>query len=82
MKSTGIVRRLDNLGRVVIPKELRTSLDMLEYANVEIFTEGEYVIIGKFHHKCIMCGNEENLTDFNNKRICLDCANQLGKIAA
>jgi len=55
---------------------------MLEYANVEIFTEGEYVIIGKFHHKCIMCGNEENLTDFNNKRICLDCANQLGKIAA
>ena len=77
MKATGIVRSVDQLGRVVIPKELRTRLNMNETDPVEIFVEDNRVILQRFSPGCIFCGNYYNLTEVNNKNICDKCKDEL-----
>lgn len=73
MKSTGIVRPIDSLGRIVIPKELRATLDIQEKDPVEIFTEGDTIILRKHTPSCIFCGNSKSLTIYKEKSICSDC---------
>lgn len=74
MKSTGIVRKIDELGRLVLPKELRKTLQIAHEDPIEIYVEGESIILKKYQPCCIFCGNAENLVDFNSKKICKDCA--------
>ena len=57
MKSTGIVRKVDELGRVVIPKELRKTLDIAEKDGMEIYVDGNAIILKKYEPSCIFCGN-------------------------
>ena len=73
MKSTGIVRRIDPLGRMVLPKELRNVLDIPENTPVEIYTEGETIILKKYAPDCLFCGNGDNLVNFKGKHICRNC---------
>lgn len=73
MKSTGITRPVDELGRVVIPKELRRTLDIDEKDRMEIFTDGDTIILRKYQMKCVLCGNDENLVTYRNKHVCRDC---------
>lgn len=76
MKLKGIVRRIDDLGRVVIPAEIRRVLDIPENAPLEIFVDGENIIIRKFQPGCVLCGSMEDLVDHpTGKKVCLSCLN-------
>lgn len=77
MKSTGIVRKMDELGRIVLPKELRKTLGINEKDYVEIFTEQDQIVLKKYHPSCVFCGSVENLTMFNGKNICDACRVEL-----
>ena len=73
MKSTGIVRSTDYLGRIVIPKELRNVLDISEKDCLEIFTEGEQIILQKYQPACIFCGEAKDIVNYKGKNICKCC---------
>ncbi|MBR1749663.1 MAG: AbrB/MazE/SpoVT family DNA-binding domain-containing protein [Ruminococcus sp.] len=77
MKSTGIVRDVDNLGRIVIPIELRRTLGINEKDSVEIYTENDTIILRKYQESCIFCGSTESVSDFRNKNICEQCRFEL-----
>lgn len=79
MKSTGIVRKIDELGRIVLPIELRKSLDINVKDPVEIFVDNERIILQKYSPACIFCGNVDNVAFFNGKRICADCLDAIKK---
>ena len=79
MKATGIVRRIDPLGRLVIPKETRRTLGISEGDSLEIFTDkGGEVILKKYQPGCIFCGELKNLTEFKDKIVCEKCSAELG----
>lgn len=80
MKDTGIVRRVDELGRIVIPIEIRNQFNINEKEPLEIYLENSHIILKKFEPNCIFCGNTKNLVEFKNKLICSGCKNRLGKI--
>ena len=73
MKSTGVVRKVDELGRIVLPKELRTILNINEKDSIEIFTDDDKIILQKYQPSCIFCTNADNVVYYNSKRICTDC---------
>ncbi len=77
MKSTGIVRKVDELGRVVLPISIRQNLDINEKDPLEIFIDGERIILSKYAPACIFCGNADNIVFFNNKRICMQCLQKI-----
>lgn len=77
MKSTGMVRRVDELGRVVIPKEIRSKLDIEEKDPLEIYVEGSSIILKKFQTNCIFCGSTNNLVSYKDKLICSKCIENL-----
>ncbi|NLX86497.1 MAG: AbrB/MazE/SpoVT family DNA-binding domain-containing protein [Clostridiales bacterium] len=77
MKSTGIVRKVDELGRVVIPIELRRTLNIAEKDALEIYVDGEHIILKKYEPACIFCGNARDVINYKGKNICPDCAQEL-----
>ena len=79
MKSMGIVRSIDELGRIVIPKELRNKMDMHEGSAVEIFAQDDKICMRRFYAGCHFCGEEENLIEFKEKLICNACLEELRK---
>lgn len=79
MKSTGIVRKVDELGRIVLPKELRVTLNINEKDPLEIFVDEENrIILKKYEPACIFCGGMNGIINFKGYNICRDC---LGKLA-
>ncbi|MEK4513631.1 AbrB/MazE/SpoVT family DNA-binding domain-containing protein [Paenibacillus sp. FSL K6-2524] len=80
MKSTGIVRRIDDLGRVVIPKEIRRTLGVKEGDPLEIFVEGDKIILKKYQPGCHICSSvEDKLHPFYGHQICDKCVEQVAK---
>jgi len=77
MKSTGIVRKVDELGRVVIPIELRRTLDIAEKDALEIFVDGEMIVLKKYAPACIFCGQAKDVSQFKGKNICPDGLDEL-----
>lgn len=77
MKSTGIVRRVDELGRVVIPIELRKQLDIYEKDPIEISTMGSSIVLKKYEDSCIFCGKNKKLVNYKDKLVCSRCLEQL-----
>lgn len=73
MGFTGIVRRVDELGRIVLPKELRSALDIRERDLLEIGIEGDSVILKKYTPRCVFCNAEIDLTQYRGKRVCGTC---------
>lgn len=73
MKSTGIVRKVDELGRIVIPMELRKSLDIKERDPLEIFTDNGAIVLKKYSNTCVFCGEGEDIIEFGRKHICPAC---------
>lgn len=80
MKSTGIIRKMDELGRVVIPIEIRNQFNIAEKDPVEIYVDGSSIVIKKYEPNCIFCGNTENLINYNDKLICEDCSKKISKL--
>lgn len=77
MKSTGIVRKVDELGRVVLPIELRRTLDLAEKDGLEIFVDGSTIILKKYEPSCIFCGNARDVQQYKGKNICPGCMGEL-----
>ncbi|MCT4564929.1 MAG: AbrB/MazE/SpoVT family DNA-binding domain-containing protein [Maledivibacter sp.] len=77
MKSTGIVRKVDELGRIVIPKELRKTFNIGEKDALEIFVDGPQIILKKYEPACIFCGQAKNNINYKGKNICPDCVVEL-----
>ncbi len=77
MKSTGVVRKVDELGRIVLPIEIRKVLDIKERDGIEIFIDSDQIILQKYQPSCIFCDNVDNIVYFNNKRVCASCVEKL-----
>ena len=80
MKSTGIIRRMDEIGRVVIPIEIRNQFNIAEKDPMEIYVDGSSIVLKKFEPNCIFCGNTKNLLEFNDKLICEKCSKKIGEL--
>ena len=77
MKSTGIVRKVDELGRVVLPIELRRTLHIEDKDSIEIYVEDERIVLRKYEPSCIFCGNAAHVINFRGKKICRHCLTTL-----
>ena len=77
MKSTGMVRRVDELGRIVLPKEMRTVMDIAEHDPLEIFVDNGHIILKKYQPSCVFCGGSEGVAVFKDKNICKACTDEI-----
>ncbi len=73
MKSTGIIRKIDELGRIVLPIEIRNAMDIKNRDSIEIYVEEDKIILKKYQPACLFCGNPDNVTLFKGKLICAEC---------
>ena len=79
MKSTGIVRKVDELGRIVLPIELRRTLDIAERDELEIFMEDDRIVLKKYEPACVFCSSERGLVSYRGKNICQECARKIAE---
>jgi transcriptional pleiotropic regulator of transition state genes len=77
MKSTGIVRKVDELGRIVLPIELRKTLDIEIKNALEIFVDGNMILLKKYEPACIFCLDAKDVITYKGKNICPNCMNEL-----
>ena len=77
MKSTGIVRKIDELGRIVLPAEMRKTLNINEKDAVEIFAQDDMIVLKKWGADCVFCGSPNDLKPFKDKNICAQCLKNL-----
>ena len=80
MKKTGITRAIDEVGRIVLPKELRATMDLNTKDELDISVEGDRIILKKIQPSCIFCGNSENLVIFKEIKICQNCVEKIAKL--
>ncbi len=79
MKATGIVRRLDNLGRIVIPVEMRRTLDIEDNAPLEILVEGDRILLQKYERTCLFCGADKDIKEYKGRCVCEQCIRDMAK---
>ena len=79
MKSTGIVRKVDELGRIVLPIELRNTLGISPRDAVEIYSEGDTIVLKKFENHCTFCNSTKGLHEYKGKQICTRCKNEMAR---
>lgn len=77
MKSTGIVRKVDELGRIVLPIELRRTLDIAERDSLEIYVDGPSIVLRKYQPACVFCDDAKNVVNFKGKNVCPSCIKAL-----
>ena len=79
MKSTGIIRKVDDLGRIVLPIELRRTLDIAERDELEIYMENDRISLQKFEPACIFCGSAQELVSYRGKNVCQECISKMSE---
>ena len=79
MKSTGIVRKVDELGRIVLPIEMRRTLDIAEKDALEIYVEDDSIILRKYQTTCVFCDSAKNIVSFRGRSVCADCIAKLSE---
>ena len=79
MKSTGIVRKIDDLGRMVIPIELRKTMNINKKDAMEIFVDGDKIILSKYEPACIFCGSADDVIEFEGRTICGSCKEKIAE---
>lgn len=79
MKATGIVRKMDELGRIVLPMEIRNTFDISPKDALEIFVEGECIILRKYQPACVLCGETRDNVIIGEKRVCRSCIEKLNQ---
>jgi transcriptional pleiotropic regulator of transition state genes len=77
LKATGIIRKIDELGRIVIPKQMRAKMDIKDYDPIEIYVEDDKIILKKSENYCSFCGGVDRLCEYKDKKICEDCLNEI-----
>ena len=80
VKSTGIVRRVDELGRIVLPIEMRRTLNIGEKDSLEIYVDGDSIILRKYQAACVFCESTKKIFNFRGKNICPDCIAKLKEL--
>lgn len=80
MKSTGIVRPVDSLGRIVLPIELRRIMDIECKDSIEIFVDGSYIMLKKYQPSCIFCDSMDDIRTYNGKNVCKNCIDKMSKL--
>ena len=80
MKETGIVRKVDELGRIVLPIELRRTLDIAEKDALEIYVDDDTIMLKKYAPSCVFCGNTRSVTKYKEKNICSACMQALKQL--
>lgn len=80
MKSTGIVRKVDELGRIVLPVELRRTLDIAERDELEIYLDDDKVVLKKYEPSCIFCGSSCGLVTYHGRNVCMECIENMSNI--
>ena len=78
MKSTGIVRKVDELGHIVLPIELRRTMNIEVKDALEIYVDGDQIVLKKYEPSCIFCGNAKDIIHYKGKNVCSACAHELG----
>jgi transcriptional pleiotropic regulator of transition state genes len=78
MKATGIVRKVDGLGRIVLPVELRRERGILVNGAIEIFTEDEKIIMQKYEPACVFCESADDVAEYKGRKVCKSCIEELG----
>lgn len=79
MKATGIVRKVDELGRIVLPIELRRTLGIAEKDSLEIYVSGETIVLKKYQSSCIFCDSSRDVKSFKGRNVCAKCLQELTK---
>ena len=79
MKSTGIIRKVDELGRIVLPIELRRTLDIEERDELEIYMENDRIVLQKFEPACLFCGSSRSLISYRGKNVCQNCVSKMAE---
>lgn len=77
MKPVGIVRRVDQLGRIVLPKSLRKRYEMNEGDPVEILVQGEHIILERYRPRCVFCSSTDRVSEFKDRHICIECLSDM-----
>ena len=77
MKSTGIIRKIDELGRFVIPMEMRNKLDISSNDSLEIYVEGTSIVLRKYQPDCVFCGSSRNVVSYKGKNVCEKCLEEM-----
>ncbi len=77
MKPIGVVRKVDQLGRIVLPKSLRKRYQMNEGDPVEILVQGDHIILERYRPRCVFCSSAEKVSTFNERHICLACLDEM-----
>ena len=77
MKGTGIVRKVDELGRIVLPKSMCNALQIQTDDELDVTMEGERIIVQKCRNGCVFCGGAEKLTTFSGRKVCASCVESL-----
>ena len=77
MKATGIVRKVDVLGRIVLPIELRKNLDIEKEDPIEIYVDGDYILLKKYEPACVFCNNAKDVKRIKDKNVCANCLKDL-----
>lgn len=80
MKSTGIVRKVDELGRIVLPIELRRTLDIAERDELEIYMENDRIILQKYEPTCVFCASSRALASYKGKNVCRECLEAMARM--
>lgn len=78
MKAIGITRKIDQLGRIVLPKELRRTMDLPTETPMEIFVDGNQIILKKYEPSCVFCGTV-TIDEYKGKKVCEKCVDELKK---
>lgn len=82
MKETGIVRKVDELGRIVLPMELRRTFEIEEKTPLEIYVDGDTIVLKRYEPSCVFCGNAKGVRSFKGRNVCPDCIKELGHATA
>ena len=81
MKSTGIIRQVDKMGRVVIPKEIRDQLNIKnEVDSLEVFMQDDNIVLRKYRPACFFCDTLDELVNFKGYNVCVNCIEKLQKL--
>ena len=80
MKSTGIVRKVDELGRIVLPVELRRTLDIIQQDELEIYLDDDKIVLKKSEHCCVFCNSTHDLVTYHGRNVCMECIQNMSKI--
>ncbi len=80
MKTTGIVRKVDELGRIVLPIELRRTLNINIKDPLEIYVDGEFIMLRKYEPACIFCGNAKDVVRIHEKNVCANCLKEMKEL--